>query len=43
MKIYWTTSHSKDRYVIYVNSKIYADHLTFDEFYRAWKTLHGLT
>jgi hypothetical protein len=39
MKIYWTTSHSKDRYIIYINDKVYKDHLTFDELYTTWKNL----
>jgi len=41
-KIYWTTSHASDRYVIYVDGKVYADHLTFDEFYTTWKEIKGI-
>lgn len=41
-RIYWTTSHSSDRYVIYVDGKVYADHLTADEVYKVWKIVKGI-
>lgn len=40
--IYWTTSRAKDRYVIFMNGKVYADHLTADELYITWKKLKGI-
>lgn len=33
--IYWTTANRVgDRYTVYYNHAVYADHVTFDECYR---------
>jgi len=40
--IYWTTSHASDRYVIWVDGKVYADHLTIDELLATWKKVKGI-
>lgn len=41
-RIYWTTSRASDRYVIWVDGKVYADHLTMDELFATWKTINNL-
>ncbi len=42
MKIYWTVSRASDRYEIWVNGKIHAEHLTMDELLSMWKKLNNL-
>lgn len=42
MKIYWTVSRASDRYEIWVDGKIHAEHLTIDELLFMWKNLKGI-
>jgi hypothetical protein len=40
--IYWTISHAKDRYEIWMNGRIHAANLTMDELFSMWKQLKGI-
>lgn len=42
MKIYWTVSRASDRYEIWVDGKIHAEHLTMDELLAMWKQLRKI-
>ena len=41
MDIYWNTYLAKDRYIIYVNNKVYKKNITFDEVFNIWKSLRN--